>query len=120
MEPKLVQNNKSPKNYWCKLASISSNFQSIFVEPDVFSMGRAASNNFQIKDVRISSIHLEISRKIEPDLTIKYFLEDKSTNGTFLNKEKVGKNVKKEIKNGDEIMLLKPGQVADDGIFFIY
>jgi len=35
----------------------------------------------------------------------EFTIEDKSTNGTFLNDEKIGKNKSKELKNGDKIWL---------------
>ena len=42
-------------------------------------------------------------------------LVDLSTNGTFINDEKIGKNNEKELKNGDVVHLLHISKVKVEG-----
>ena len=116
-DKKSVPASEESKSHWCKLVSKTTRYAGATVSQDSFSIGRAPSNNFQIKDSKISSSHCVFlrSKKTGSSDDYEYFIEDKSTNGTYLNGEKIGKGLKKQLKNGDEIMLLKPGQVTDEG-----
>ena len=58
-------------------------------------------------------MHCKITRDSSTNLT---FLEDLSSNGTWLNEVKIGKNNKVEIKNGDIIYLLHKTKVAEQDI----
>ncbi len=40
-------------------------------------------------------------------------VEDKSTNGTYLNDTKMGKGAKLPVKNGDKVWLLHPSKVPE-------
>jgi len=114
-----------PENFkiWSKLISKTTRIQNVQIWQDSYSIGRASACSLQIKDTKISGNHCVFSRskKADNQSIYDFFLEDLSTNGTYLNGEKIGKGNKKQIKNGDEIMLLKPGQVKDeDTIGFIF
>ncbi len=75
---------------WCKLVSKTLRVSSALVANDAFSIGRAAGNNMQIKDTRISGTHCVILRAKKPGSELgEYFVEDRSTNGTYLNGSKV-------------------------------
>lgn len=62
-------------------------------------------------------------KKINADGEMKIIVEDLSSNGTFVNGELVGKGKHVELKNGDEIMLLRASesvkQKEEIGFIFI-
>lgn len=55
------------------------------------TIGRAATNDFQILDPRLSGVHCKITKKFEDD-KIQVELFDTSSNGTFHNGINVSKN----------------------------
>lgn len=104
-----VKNVEEEKKYWCKLVSKNAQTKTLLISQDSYTIGRASENNFQIKDAQISGNHMILTRSINKSTNeYEYTVEDKSTNGTFLNGKKLGKNVKEIIKNGDEIVLVAP------------
>ena len=65
---------------------------------DSLTLGRDASNRIQINDSEVSRRHAEIRRTEEGHVVIDL----ESSNGTFINTEKVGKRL---LKNGDRLQL---------------
>jgi len=62
-------------------------------------LGRARTNDFQLEGVRVSRFHAEIVHSPEG-----YFLVDKgSTNGTFLNEEKIASDKLCSLRIGDSV-----------------
>jgi pSer/pThr/pTyr-binding forkhead associated (FHA) protein len=57
----------------------------------VLSMGRVADNDVQIIDQRLSGKHCKILRKVDADGKMVVVIEDSSSNGTYLNGEKVSR-----------------------------
>ncbi|MFH1018082.1 MAG: sigma 54-interacting transcriptional regulator [Pseudomonadota bacterium] len=55
-----------------------------FLTKELTTVGRASHNDICLPDGAISRVHLTITRKED-----KYFVTDKSTNGTFLNNERI-------------------------------
>ena len=100
---------------WCKLTSITKKVSDIFISSDIHTIGRKDRNNSQIKNAKISGTHCIITREKESDGSCVYYLEDLSTNGTFLNDSKIGCNDKSILADGDEIMLLNRRQVKKSG-----
>ncbi len=99
--------------YWCKLVGKSGKAETAGVAAESFAIGRAPGNDMQVPDQRISSVHCILRRVAKS--TVEYLLEDRSTNGTFVNGERVGKGHSRALKNADVIALLSPGQVSDAG-----
>ena len=65
------------------------------------SAGAAAHTHINLQ--YISGVHCVIRRTAN-----RVELEDRSSNGTFVNDEKVGKNLTRELRTGDSITLFKP------------
>lgn len=64
-----------------------------------------------IFSISLSGTHCKITKQNGG----KAILEDLSTNGTFVNDQRVGKGMQTELKNGDVIHLLHPSRVSADG-----
>jgi len=61
--------------------------KTIETDRDEITIGRKKSNNIEIDNLQVSNKHARIVKHAD-----NYFIEDlKSTNGTFLNNEKIGK-----------------------------
>ena len=53
-------------------------------------IGRLADNDISINDKRLSGKHCKILRRIDPETgKMTVYIEDTSSNGTFLNKKQV-------------------------------
>ncbi|MCW8831409.1 MAG: FHA domain-containing protein [Gammaproteobacteria bacterium] len=63
-----------------------------FVIESVLNFGRSADNQVQIDDLEVSTKHAQITCDVDNEGTAIYFLEDLgSTNGSFINEEKIKK-----------------------------
>lgn len=80
---------------------------------DVYTIGRNRGCDIHIDDSRVSGHHCRVFRCWEkmPALSSKGFVvyvEDMSTNGTFVNKIKLPKHEQRVLSSGDEIALVSP------------
>jgi len=92
------------------------NFRNIFLtKSQPIHLGR--NKKFPLEccfdDKRISNLHAKISSEVsvnrdDDEKTFEIFLEDCSTNGTFLNGIKVGKSKRAQLFNNDVITLSHP------------
>lgn len=55
----------------------------------------------------ISKVHFIISREVRDANRHMVFITDMSSNGTFLNGEKIGKNCRWVLSNNDKIAVIK-------------
>ncbi|KAJ5066154.1 serine/threonine-protein kinase fhke-related [Anaeramoeba ignava] len=105
--------NGVDKNAWGMLLSTNPKYPNIqFIEKETITIGRAETCTHVIEDLRISSIHCLISRKVDltSDFDTSYIsVEDYSTNGTFINGKRLEKGVPKEFHNSDQISFLSTG-----------
>ncbi|MEE4247160.1 MAG: FHA domain-containing protein [Kangiellaceae bacterium] len=86
-------------------------------------LGRGPGNDVRLANVRTSNFHcaLHISGGSESESGFTVELEDTSSNGTFVNGEKVGRGNRRTLASGDEITLLRHQQVGEsDSIAFTY
>ncbi|XP_014246451.1 ovarian-specific serine/threonine-protein kinase Lok [Cimex lectularius] len=103
-------------NCWGKLISIKSTLESKELTDDCYSVGRAPTcdvilNKGNIGDnyfSQISKVHFKLYRGDLGEHTGLIYLEDVSSNGTFINDKKVGKNKKIILTSADEISLAHP------------
>jgi len=65
----------------------------VIVEKGSFTIGRAPDNDLQIPDQRLSGKHCQLLREIDASGKMIVYLVDTSSNGTFLNGQKVIKPV---------------------------
>jgi serine/threonine-protein kinase Chk2 len=105
---------------WGRLLPMGKGFTSIELAGNEYTFGRdpscdysfsssvAADTNPHIQ--AFSKLHFKVVKEDSSNLTV--FLEDKSSNGTFVNGEKVGKNKKVPLRNNDEISLALPKNKA--------
>ncbi|KAI8782455.1 serine/threonine-protein kinase Chk2 [Biomphalaria glabrata] len=100
-------------NAWGRLFPLGASFVAMDLTADSYSFGRgedcdipfsnSASRKHQCFQA-YSKIHFKLHRQ-KTNTGIHVFLEDTSSNGTFINGEKVGKNKKQVLNNNDEIAL---------------
>eukprot|EP00347_Sterkiella_histriomuscorum_P021474 403333854 len=107
---------------WARLNSLNKKFKSKEIKEANFSIGRLPKSEMQIKDQRLSGTHCIINRMIDENGKMIVCLEDTSSNGTYHNGVLVGKGSTRELKNGDEIIMLKEceGVSTEDEIGFIF
>lgn len=75
----------------------------LVIDDDLLAVGRSRKKKHPLNHKSISKRHATIERKDQG-----YFLEDLgSTNGTFLNGEKIHSQLKYRISNGDQIAFAK-------------
>jgi pSer/pThr/pTyr-binding forkhead associated (FHA) protein len=72
-------------------------------DQDEITIGRNAKNDIQIYNMAVSRQHARIIKSLS-----RYYIEDlNSTNGTFVNKEKISSRSVTELKENDEITVCK-------------
>jgi len=106
MDKKSVQEPEIYDDYWCKLISKNETLSNTFITKDLFTIGRAPTNDLQILNGKISGIHCTIF-KTHIGSNTEFFIEDNSSNGTYLNEKKLERGIKAVLRNGDEVVLLK-------------
>ncbi|KNC78818.1 CAMK/RAD53 protein kinase [Sphaeroforma arctica JP610] len=97
---------------WGRLDPLREKLKAIDLVNDVYTIGRNANCDIKLSKPTISNQHANIKVVREGssvDMDAVYgvivFLSDTSTNGTYLNNERVGKGNKKLLKDGDIISL---------------
>jgi len=106
IDKKFVQELETYNDYWCKLISKNETLSNTYITKDLFTIGRAPTNDLQVINPKISGIHCTIL-KTHIGSNIEFFIEDNSSNGTYLNEKKLERGIKAVLKNGDEVVLLK-------------
>lgn len=103
LDIKVISRRKQGDGAYLKLInkkeSLPFKIDEYYVIAESLSLGRKSDNDIIIKDPYVSKNHFNIIKNEN-----QYFLEDlKSSNGTFLNSEKIFDIVK--ISNGDRIKI---------------
>lgn len=93
------------KGPWGKLVSLNPDYPSVDLNETEVLLGRQSSCNIQIAEMSISGRHCRVTREVCEGSKV-YFVEDLSSNGTFLNGEKIGQGKKMVIQPGAELTLL--------------
>lgn len=102
---------------WGKLQSLTQGFPSLELYENEEVFGRNNSR-MKISFPVVSGNHFIIKRmKTHGDYC--YLISDTSTNGTYLNHEGIGRGKTNEIKNYDEISVLKKGIKENINYIFI-
>ncbi|XP_017886039.1 serine/threonine-protein kinase Chk2-like [Ceratina calcarata] len=106
------------KSVWGRLCPIKLPFKTVEMAKDVYTLGRADTCDICITDRELkpkwlsvmSKVHFKITREFIGRGTndIVVYLEDLSQNGTFINKEKIGRGNKVVLDNNDVISLAQP------------
>eukprot|EP00630_Chrysocystis_fragilis_P001432 CAMPEP_0197390254 /NCGR_PEP_ID=MMETSP1165-20131217/2282_1 /TAXON_ID=284809 /ORGANISM="Chrysocystis fragilis, Strain CCMP3189" /LENGTH=391 /DNA_ID=CAMNT_0042915727 /DNA_START=11 /DNA_END=1183 /DNA_ORIENTATION=+ len=92
---------------------------------DVHMIGRNHTCDVVVSDNRISGYHCRIYRCVEGTRSIlrrafTVFVEDMSSNGTFVNKMKLAKHEPWVLSNGDEVALVSPKKDVSGASVFIF
>ncbi|CAH3110770.1 unnamed protein product [Porites lobata] len=100
---------------WGRLFPLGIGFEKVDLEKDVNLFGRGTNNDFCYQPryfkrnpnyQAISTKHFKLYREWNSERTsFNVFITDLSSNGTFVNGEKIGKNNTHPLKNNDEISL---------------
>eukprot|EP00440_Ansanella_granifera_P026233 gb/GFBE01028488.1/.p1 GENE.gb/GFBE01028488.1/~~gb/GFBE01028488.1/.p1 ORF type:complete len:435 (+),score=70.62 gb/GFBE01028488.1/:1-1305(+) len=78
------------------------------------SCGRDASNTIVLADSRVSSVHFSLRVRAARGGLVAIELTDQSSNGTWVNGQKVGKGRKVNLGVGDKILMLPASQVGSE------
>ncbi|KAH7830954.1 putative protein kinase 1 [Monocercomonoides exilis] len=100
--------NASNDNVWGLLRSSNPKLGNVNIEKSEIIIGRHRRCDIVVDDPRISSKHCKIYLAPGGIHGETAFLLDTSTNGTYLNKKRMGKDVQLILKEGDVIDLLAP------------
>ena len=73
---------------WGSIHAVNPNLPNHEIVTDIVTIGRSASCSVTVMDKRVSSVHCKISRLDDPQQYMASII-DLSTNGTYLNGEKV-------------------------------
>jgi len=103
----LNNNSFTTQKPWGKLTSLNPKFENIVLTKDNNNIGRQATNDFKISDLRLSGIHCRVYKDNENN----FWVEDLSSNGTFFENSIIGRGNKKKLSSGDKIYLLHPTKV---------
>jgi pSer/pThr/pTyr-binding forkhead associated (FHA) protein len=91
----------------------NSVLKTVETDRDEITIGRKKSNNIDIDNLQVSNKHARIVKHAG-----NYFIEDlKSTNGTFLNNEKISKEPLRDkdiITIGKHTLVITLGDKKDD------
>lgn len=99
---------------WGRLFPLGIGFEKVDLEKDANLFGRGTSNDFCFEQRRfkknpnyqaISTKHFKLYREWGSDGSFNVFITDLSSNGTFVNGDKIGKNNTHPLSNNDEISL---------------
>ncbi|KAL3858100.1 hypothetical protein ACJMK2_012711 [Sinanodonta woodiana] len=98
---------------WGRLLPLGTSFAAVDLKNEEYTLGRGENCDipFISSDAKknqcfqaYSKVHFKLLRK-QTSKGVHVFLEDTSSNGTFINGEKVGKGNKQVLNNNDEISL---------------
>ena len=81
------------------------------LDPELTKLGRGENNHIQVDDLKASRLHAEITSKGE-NLEI---VDLGSTNGTFVNHQKLSAHTPHELNDGDMISIGKIQLVVNEG-----
>lgn len=91
--------------------------------PDAqYKLGRSKHCDIVIDDIHISSRHATLSRSaaIGSSGYPAVHIVDSSVNGTFVNKERLAKGVRRQLNSGDQVSLVLPGRTANSFAAFVF
>eukprot|EP01113_Clastostelium_recurvatum_P032258 TRINITY_DN4119_c0_g1_i1.p1 TRINITY_DN4119_c0_g1~~TRINITY_DN4119_c0_g1_i1.p1 ORF type:complete len:602 (-),score=149.06 TRINITY_DN4119_c0_g1_i1:64-1869(-) len=90
---------------WGRLVSLHPQTSHIELIKDEVIIGRRPGCDYILKDPRISGVHFRLSRIQSIDDKNNVYIEDCSTNGTWINSKVLGKGRKTILRNTDKVSL---------------
>ncbi|KAJ3447069.1 protein diaphanous [Anaeramoeba flamelloides] len=117
-ESRSSSSSQRNRRRWGRLISLNPKHPNADLINQKNFIGRHHKCLISFSSMELSNIHFQIWLKPPPKINSSnlssseskpmVFIQDLSTNGTFLNGKLVGKNNVKRLKNGDEITLVSP------------
>lgn len=105
---------------WGQIVSRNGKYPNKELFDDEIKIGRKhAFATIVVDHPAVSSLHCTITKTGEGDAQC-VFLHDHSTNGTYVNGRRIGKNNKALMKSGDEMVLIKQGRDTDEVIGYTF
>jgi pSer/pThr/pTyr-binding forkhead associated (FHA) protein len=99
------------------LRSFTSDFSYELKKKDhCVHIGRHPDCHIKVDDKRVSGFHVKIYR----DESFRYFIQDLSSNGCFINNKSMNKGDTRSLQNGDEISLCCYGRSTEEKPFAVY
>jgi len=120
-DPEKSSDNGKRPAWGMLVAEDSIHFENVALDQKNFSCGKGATNDYVLNESKIeadcyqqfSRVHFKIERIPGSKPThFEVFLTDLSTNGTFVNKDRVGKNKRRALMSHDIISMTSPEREA--------
>ncbi|ETO29031.1 protein kinase 1 [Reticulomyxa filosa] len=93
---------------WARLMPTSKTYQVIELYTDETKFGRAKGDvDHEITEPQVSSLHCIIHRVTDDKNAMYCRVTDCSTNGTFINTNKIGKGSQSNLFDGDELIFIQ-------------
>lgn len=112
-EDPFVNDNDNMPQSWARLLPMNPVFKDYELKKDLVTFGRLSCdvllnvNLPNLSSTAYSAVHFIIKREFHGKAGYTTFIEDCSSNGTFINGEKIGKGRIQALKNNCEISLAK-------------
>ena len=111
------QDSSNGAKPWAKLTAFTAQLDNVNLLEESYTIGRNSVNKVVVPDIRLSGVHCKIFKDDEDNI----WIEDMSSNGTFIEDEKIGKGTKRKLVSGDKIYLLHKSKVkADDILGYVF
>ncbi|KAL4506628.1 hypothetical protein ABPG72_000199 [Tetrahymena utriculariae] len=93
---------------WGKLTSINRKSLNLteYLSEDTINIGRSENNQIVIDHPKISKVHCILTKEDDG-----VYIEDKSSNGTYIKNDLIGKDKKVKISTGDIIYILHKDKI---------
>jgi len=102
---------------WAKLISFGPGIETVNLVKASYVFGRNPAADVKIPDIKLSGLHCKVFKDDQGG----FWVEDTSSNGTFIDNELIGKGKKKKIASGDKIYLLHQSKVkATEVIGYVF
>lgn len=106
---------------WGRVLSLNTRYPNVNMIKESIVFGRRPECEVQIRDnPKVSGRHCRIYRQADETGAKKAYLEDLSTNGTFVNGSIVGKGKHVELPNGAQIVLLPSSDETERVSYVLY
>ncbi|XP_034194757.2 ovarian-specific serine/threonine-protein kinase Lok isoform X1 [Osmia lignaria lignaria] len=108
---------KKNMTVWGRLCPIKLPFKTVEMTKNIYTLGRSESCDIAVTKNELKPKWLSVMSKVHFRITREFinstndavvYLEDLSQNGTFINKEKIGRGNKVVIESNDVISLAQP------------
>jgi len=110
----IVKDEEKPWGLLCSKNDQSSENKKL--AGDSLTIGRSTSCNIVLADKRLSQKHCRIFQEKDKEGNTTIMVQDLSSNGTYLNEKKIGKNLSAKLENFDQIFLLRAMDVGPENL----